>query len=147
MDLVVKRDGEHVRLAADLATRPRVAIGDRPALGLWFQRGSNLVIGRTANGSVAYNAGLRSGDRVLAIDGQPVRSQRTLTRYLADMQPSERVNIDVSRSGRRIRLDSELMETAHSEGRTSQRNESPAARMTEREPRQDRLLNQPRTQR
>ena len=150
MDLVVKRDGEHVRLAADLATRPRVAIGDRPALGIWFSQGNNLVVDRTENGSVAYRAGLRSGDRVVAIDGQPVTTQRALTRYLADMQPSERVNIDVSRNGRRIRLDSELMETARTEGRTNQRNESPAARMAERElrePRQDRPLNQPRGQR
>lgn len=134
MDLVVKRDGEHVRLAADLTTRPRVAIGDRPALGIWFHPENNLVIGRTTNGTVAYNAGLRSGDRVLAIDGQPITSQRALTRYLADMQPSERVNIDVSRDGRRIRLDSALMETVR-DGRTREREESPTARMAERETR------------
>jgi C-terminal processing protease CtpA/Prc len=136
MDLVVKRDGEHVRLAADLTTRPLMASGDRPELGLWFSQENGFEIGRTANGSIAYNAGLRSGDRVVAIDGQPVTTQRALTRYLADLQPNERVNIDISRNGRQIRLDSELMGTARDDNRPGQRNKPPAARMAERETRE-----------
>ncbi len=42
-------------------------------------------------------AGLRPGDVVTAIDGQPVRDARALARLVADQQPGSEVTLDVAR--------------------------------------------------
>lgn len=105
MNLLIDRDGRLLRLAADLSAPRRTGGGgDRPSLGVWFTAANELTIDHTAPGSIAYNAGLRRGDRILTIDGQRASSQRELTRYLADVQPNERVSIDVFRNGRRVEL-------------------------------------------
>jgi C-terminal processing protease CtpA/Prc len=135
MDLVVLRNGEHVQLATDITTEPRASRDDRPSLGVWFNPSNNLTIGRTLPGSIAFSAGFRPGDRVVAIEGEPVTTQRALTRYLADLQPNERVNVEVSRNGRRIRLNAELAEMARGDRDVNTRRQAPAARMAERETR------------
>lgn len=124
MDIVVLRDGRQITLAADLAARADVRgnyrvdsrtefRGDRPTLGVWFDtEAGDLTIARVGDGSPAYRAGIRRGDRILALDGRRVTEYRDVTRYLADLQPDEDVDILVLRNGRQLNLDATLTATA-----------------------------------
>jgi S1-C subfamily serine protease len=131
MDIVVLRDGRHINLAADLAARADVRVGgrtvfrgDRPTLGVWFDTNAgNLTISRVTDGSPAYRAGIRRGDRILALDGRRVSEYRDVTRYLADLQPDEDVDILVLRNGRELHLDATL--TAAAETRRDVRRYEP----------------------
>jgi hypothetical protein len=131
MDIIVDRDGRQMRMAADLNAPSRMAIGDRPSMGLWFSGANELTVGRTTPGALAHMAGIRPGDRILTIDGDRVSSQRELTRYLADLQPNERVAIDVFRDGRRVELNTVIAPGAgpdHNDANAA----APAARTAER---------------
>jgi S1-C subfamily serine protease len=120
MDIVVLRDGREITLAASLAAGTNVRVdgrtefrGNRPTLGVWFDaEAGDLTIERVGEGSPAYRAGIRRGDRILALDGRRVTEYRDVTRYLADLQPDEDVDILVLRNGRELRLDATLTATA-----------------------------------
>jgi hypothetical protein len=130
MDIIVDRDGRQMRFAADLNAPRQMAMGDRPSMGLWFSGANELTIGRITAGTLAHMAGIRAGDRVLTVDGERVSSQRTLTRYLADLQPNERVSIDVLRDGRRVELSGVIAPGAGMD--RDERDTGPAARTADR---------------
>ena len=59
----------------DLLTRGRSSAQSRPWLGLYSQEiQGRLFVARVPQGGPAYAAGMRPGDLVLGIAGQPVRS-------------------------------------------------------------------------
>jgi serine protease Do len=55
-------------------------------------------------GGPAFRAGLRPGDVVLALNGQPVDSARTLRRAIAGIPPGEAARLSVRRQGRELEL-------------------------------------------
>ncbi|MBW5799239.1 sigma E protease regulator RseP [Halomonas elongata] len=61
------------------------------------------VIDRVAEGEPAASAGLESGDRVLAVDGQPVKDW---SHFVEEVQarPGERIDIEVERNGETLTL-------------------------------------------
>lgn len=66
--------------------------GDRPERG--------VLIAGVVSGGPAERAGLRRGDLVLEIDGEPVRSARELLRRVAGMTPGQETRLTLLRDGR-----------------------------------------------
>jgi regulator of sigma E protease len=106
-DVEVVGDGGYVerrQLPPDVLHRlaeERDALGvlgikpDRPTLP--------AVIGEVVAGESAERAGLRVGDRLLAVDGQPIRDWREWVEYV-QARPGERLRVDVDRGGERLGL-------------------------------------------
>ena len=69
-----------------------VSVGDNPS-------GPGAVIGTIRSGSPAATAGLKDGDVVTAIDGNPVDGSSDLTAAIASRAPGDRVTLTVKRSG------------------------------------------------
>ncbi len=61
------------------------------------------VIQKFAPGSVAQSAGLAEGDRIVSIDGAPVREFRDVTQRVI-MHPGEKIVIAVERAGQPLRF-------------------------------------------
>lgn len=61
-------------------------------------------IGQIVAGGPADKAGLREGDRVVQIGGQPVRSPDDLSAAVNDRKPGEKVQVTVERGGERRTL-------------------------------------------
>ena len=73
---------------------------NRAVLGIDVEdQGDELVVRSVWSGSPADQAGLRTGDEIVAIDDQDVEGQRDLMRTLRDYQPGDRVKLLILRSG------------------------------------------------
>ena len=55
------------------------------------------VVGAVAPGSAAEDAGLRSGDVIVAFDGEPIASAEELVAAVGDHQPGDEVDVEVAR--------------------------------------------------
>jgi regulator of sigma E protease len=75
-----------------------------PALGMNpFQPRIEPVIGTVESGSPAQHAGLQPGDRVLAVDGQPVEDWAALVEWIR-AHPDARAQLQVLRNGETLTL-------------------------------------------
>ena len=72
------------------------------SLGLAAQHGA--LIAQVERGSAAARAGLRPGDVVLAVDGEPVRSSADLRNRIGLVEAERSVTLDVLHDGKRSRL-------------------------------------------
>ncbi|WP_052341039.1 trypsin-like peptidase domain-containing protein [Salinarimonas rosea] len=81
------------------AVTPEIA----EAIGLGRVRGA--LIAQPQPNTPAADAGLRSGDVILAVDGEAVDDHRDLTRRIAAIAPGTRVEITIFRKGREAGLD------------------------------------------
>ena len=66
-------------------------------------------------GSAAAVAGILVGDRVLSLNGHPIRTANDLRVRIADARPGERVSITIHRDGSEIVLEAALAEMAATE--------------------------------
>jgi S1-C subfamily serine protease len=73
-----------------------VGTGDAPQGG--------ALVGNIVAGGPAAKAGLRAGDRVLQIGGQPIRGADDLTAAVNDHKPGDKVQFQVDRGGQRRTL-------------------------------------------
>jgi regulator of sigma E protease len=105
--LRVRRDGgeRSLTLRVDQDRRAMTEPGKLlPGLGFdlatWT---SNTTIQDAPSGSAGAHAGLRAGDRILAVDGQPVTNS---TEFVAMVNgaPGRDISIEVERSGQRLRI-------------------------------------------
>lgn len=64
---------------------------------------AGAVVQGTTPGSAARKAGLREGDVITAVDGKRVESPRGLADYIGDRHSGDRVRLEWSRDGRRMR--------------------------------------------
>jgi S1-C subfamily serine protease len=60
---------------------------------LGISRNQGALIARVQTGGPADRAGLLARDVIVSIDGQPVKNQRDLLRYLANKKPGDRVTV------------------------------------------------------
>jgi putative serine protease PepD len=67
------------------------------------QQGGALV-GQVTAGGPAQKAGLQQGDRIIALDSQPIHSPDDLSAAVNDRKPGEQVTITVERNGARRTL-------------------------------------------
>jgi S1-C subfamily serine protease len=72
--------------------------------------GRGAVINDVTPGSPAAQAGLRSGDVVIAADGSPVDGQPAFVAAIRDKSPGDSIDIDVLRNGQRLTLTAILAE-------------------------------------
>ena len=77
--------------------------GGLAALGLSEARPPNTKVDRVVDDSAAARAGMRSGDRILAIDGKPLTSWRQLRETVA-AAAGESLIVRVERAGRELDL-------------------------------------------
>lgn len=82
-------------------------------VGLGFEPGPirPAVLGELREGFAAERAGLRSGDRVLALDGQPVNQFSELVEVVRD-RPGKLVTVVVDRLGKEFTLEMEIGDAA-----------------------------------
>ena len=64
-------------------------------MGVPVQEG--ILIARVVEGSDAQSAGLRGGDVIVAMDGQPIRNTGDLSRFLLDNHPGQRISVRLYR--------------------------------------------------
>jgi len=75
--------------------------------GLWFgnQTNNGLIVNDIANNSVFSNVGLREGDRIVSINGQPVTSESQFVQYLnSPTLGTQPVQLAVLRNGQQTML-------------------------------------------
>lgn len=83
-----------------------------------FRNGA--VISAVVPGSPAEEAGLQSGDEIVAINGRQVESPREVIRIVESMQPGDRIDIEFAR---RMEQQTQAVLGQHSRGITSARYE------------------------
>jgi len=76
-------------------------------------------------GSPAEAAGLRMGDVIVSVNGEPIADNTDLTTRLARMQPGDRVRLGVIRYGERLEVTARLSQFETPETRTAERAQRP----------------------
>lgn len=80
------------------------------------------LVANVERGSPAERAGLKSGDIVRRINGQPITSSLDLSSNIALSRPGEKVALDVLRDGKLVRIDATLGD-ANEKGRRAPQEE------------------------
>ncbi len=70
-----------------------------PALAAKVDRTSGLQVAQVVDGSPAASAGLRRGDIVVAVDGEPIRTSTSIQKLMVEGAIGKRVEITVWRNG------------------------------------------------
>ncbi|HZU78246.1 MAG TPA: RIP metalloprotease RseP, partial [Dehalococcoidia bacterium] len=129
---IVGRDGAARQIVLDtrgVRVDPQYLFDD---LGLApYQPPLPPVIGEVFPGSAAEQAGLKSGDRVLRFNGQPVESFQDLQRDVA-AHPGEVITLEVQRGTQTLRL-SAIPSRVQADGKTIGRLGAASARVADRQ--------------
>jgi regulator of sigma E protease len=116
---VINERNEISELTLDLSAFPAAEVESdvltRVGLGL-FRPELAPVLGRILDGSAAERAGLKVGDRVLAIDGRPIRTWNALVREVR-RRPEVTARMQIERDGRPL----EVAVTPHADSEAGQR--------------------------
>ena len=75
-------------------------------IGVPVQEG--IIVARVAEGSDAQSAGLRGGDVIVAMDGQPIRNTGDLSKFLLDHSPGQRISVRLYRDGAEMETEATL---------------------------------------
>jgi membrane-associated protease RseP (regulator of RpoE activity) len=81
---------------------PTLAGGRAPPSSV-VEGASGMLVEEVVRGSAAEEAGIRAGDRIIAIDGETIRSTAQLDAKLS-ASDGRRLTIDIDRSGARLRV-------------------------------------------
>ena len=84
-------------------------VSDAVRSALAMEEGRGVLVGTVVEGSAAEEAGMASGDVILSMDRRPVRGPRELIRTVAAHAPGDRLDLEVWRQGRVLRLGVHLM--------------------------------------
>ena len=66
------------------------------------------VVSAVEPGSMAQEVGIRPGDRIVALDGSPVKAWDGFQRQMVDREPGEKVSVTVVRDGSQKTFEGEL---------------------------------------
>ena len=75
-------------------------------IGVPVQEG--IIVAHVAEGSDAQSAGLRGGDVIVAIDGQPIRNTGELSKFLLAHPPGQRISVRLYRNGAEMETEATL---------------------------------------
>ena len=109
---------------ASLAGRARLGIQADAVSGQlaeYFGVSSGVLVRHVEDDTVAAAAGLRAGDVITAMDGEPVEDVATLRRRLADLEPGASFTLAVTREGAGMSLTGELAGEEEQRPRPSRR--------------------------
>lgn len=103
LPLVVDRNGERVSLS--IKPTPHTENGDTAGfLDFWPDNGGfPIVVKEVTPASPAFDAGFRAGDRIVAVEGQQVRSATQVTGYIHEHN-NQPIHLTVERGGRPTEL-------------------------------------------
>lgn len=93
--------------------RPHLGISSTtisPLVSTWYKVPAGLLIESVVPGQAAALAGVRPGDLILALDGQPVATTGELNDFLARHRPGDRVKVSIARGRSRVDLNAVLGE-------------------------------------
>jgi regulator of sigma E protease len=103
LPVTVERDGQRVTLSI----RPTVTKEDGHEIGdLDFQPDLGIqpvTVDKVIEGSPAEQSGLKSGDRIIALDGQAARNTGQVSDYIKK-HPEQEVRLTIERQGERMEL-------------------------------------------
>jgi S1-C subfamily serine protease len=118
LPLVVRREGKE----QPIEVRPRQVRGGRAHLGVRFDLDvqSAAMISSVTPGSPAEAAGLRPGDIITIINGEPITSYQQVMQFLAALRPGNQLDIRFTR-----RVENQTRVTLDSAPRTTQTAASP----------------------
>jgi regulator of sigma E protease len=95
---VIERDGRRIDKQLTLGEDPIHGVGqDGVRIGL------QVVTREVVEGSPAEEAGLKAGDRIVAVDGRPAVGVTKLSSYIGQ-RPGEKIDLEVIREGRKVTL-------------------------------------------
>jgi regulator of sigma E protease len=95
---VIERDGRRIDKQLTLGEDPIHGVGqDGVRIGL------QVVTREIVEGSPAEKAGLKAGDRIVAVDGRPAVGVTKLSEYIGQ-RPGEKIDLEVIRDGREVTL-------------------------------------------
>jgi len=103
--LAIKALGETPKDTAFESLNQVTPAPPRPVLGVALKPGADAVAIGVNAGSVAARAGLRKGDRLIALDGAPISSAASLGAALAKADLSRPVSLDYERKGKAKTVD------------------------------------------
>jgi serine peptidase DegS len=97
----IKRNGRVIRgyvgiQVEQLSRAEATALGIDPNIG--------ILLSRIIEGGPAERAGLRRGDIILAIDGEPIRSRQQALLIVARLNPEDQVEMEGMRAGQPFRV-------------------------------------------
>jgi S1-C subfamily serine protease len=96
--------------ARPIPKNPSIMLRNRAAIGtLMDQHASNARIEAVAPGGPAEKAGLKSGDIVTAIDGQPIATAPELVKLIGKHNPGDKLHVDVKRGDKAMHVTAELV--------------------------------------
>ncbi len=75
-------------------------------IGVPVQEG--IIVARVLEDSDAQSAGLRGGDVIVAMNGQPIRNTGDLSRFLLDHPPGQRISVRLYRGGAELETEATL---------------------------------------
>lgn len=110
----MKRVASSLAVAIILLAVTTASADDRPALGITMRDGAGnkptagVLIASVVPGSPAAQAGLLAGDRILAIDEQPVSSSSEVIKIIGASSTNKQVVLDVRRGVWRASLPATL---------------------------------------
>jgi S1-C subfamily serine protease len=128
LPLIVRRNGKE----EPIEVRPRQIPGGRAHLGVRFDLDAHnaAMISSVIPGSPAEAAGLRPGDIITVINGEPITSYEQVMQFLAALRPGNQLDIRFTRrveNQTRVTLDSRPLPTQTAGSPSSAPVERPAA--------------------
>lgn len=97
-DLVIERDGKEI----DLTLYPRL-VSDEKVRFIGIDPAEDLSVESVSDGDPAQQAGVRAGDRIVAIDGKPVYVRSTVSDHLTG-NPKRATEFTFLRAGKEIKI-------------------------------------------
>ena len=99
------------------------SLTDDTANGIGARAGKGAIVAQVAPGGPADNAGIKSGDVIVAFDGRPVPDMRSLPKIVALSMVGKAVDVQVLRDGNPLTLKTvvaRLAETAATDSKSSE---------------------------
>ena len=89
-------------------------VGKDIAASVGLDRAAGAIVASVVDGSPAAEAGLKSGDVILGVNGNAIENMRQLPRVIAALQAGDKAELAVWRDGREIEVTVEIAELQES---------------------------------